>query len=255
MNVRLGELRSADHKITYEPSLMTKLIGTQNRIIHEELQTKLGLNLQSLAPRLNMERELKKREDDANNAVQQRVNTYKKIDAHKVAAAASAAAAAVTAAASAATASSPVAVAVKPATVGMGGGAGAGPGPGGVGVGGFVDAAPSAVPAVTTAASGRVVAPVVTPNGVTGVYRQPKQEVFQTGTYRQPKQEGYQAPASAAVAAAAAATTAAAAATTMAPTSVITPAAAAASTPAAAATTAATVGAEAVNRVQQVIAS
>lgn len=94
MNVRLTELRAAERKISYDTTVMSKLIQTQNKIIYEELRSKLGLNLQSLAPKLNLERELKKRADAAYLAVKVRVDMAKRSEAHKAAAVAAAAAAA-----------------------------------------------------------------------------------------------------------------------------------------------------------------
>ncbi|CAN0225962.1 unnamed protein product, partial [Ectocarpus fasciculatus] len=115
MNVRLIELRSGNStKIEYNTTIMSKLITTQNKIITDELEQKLGMNLASLAPHLDLDGELKKRSDTAYLAVKNKVDRAKRSEAHKAAIKAASANAA--AAAAAASSNSP-AVAMAAAAV------------------------------------------------------------------------------------------------------------------------------------------
>lgn len=84
--MRLIELRSGNStKIEYNTTIMSKLITTQNKIITDELEQKLGMNLASLAPHLDLEGELKKRSDTAYLAVKNKVDRAKRSEAHKAA--------------------------------------------------------------------------------------------------------------------------------------------------------------------------
>lgn len=85
MNSRVLDLRKDRKKMAYDTVIMSKLLQTQNKIIFEELNLKMGLNVQSLRTVMDLDRELKKRADAAHQAVKAKVDKAKRADANRLA--------------------------------------------------------------------------------------------------------------------------------------------------------------------------
>lgn len=84
MNARVLDHRKEKKKINYDTTVMTRLVQTQNKIIHDEL-LKLGLNLQLLNEQINIAGEMNKRSEAAYAAVKARVDKAKRAEGTRLA--------------------------------------------------------------------------------------------------------------------------------------------------------------------------
>lgn len=77
------DLRAGGYKLEYNTAVIADVIAAHNKILVDEFESNLGVNLTSLAPMLDLSLELKKRSDAAYSAVKNKVDEAKRIEAHK----------------------------------------------------------------------------------------------------------------------------------------------------------------------------